>query len=598
MISLSLALVAWLASSQEGLDQLGVGHYIEVRGELTKAGRFVAEKVELLAPDSDVLIGTIAPKDHDKLRFHLLGQIVETDGDTSWKGLEDGVAGQRVKVEGSWKGPRKFQAGKVQSRGEGRDRIGGRINEWRRVEGGWEASVMIFTVVVPDGTELEHEDPIESYALAPERSIGVNDPFADMERDEDDAFGAGFVIAPGLRVTGQLEGKITSEQDYDLINDTRANEEDRTDFDFASRLRLVWTPSDKLWGLIEGRFTERYRRDENNGVIQGINSHGGNVGEAWLQWRDLNGWTGFDLTVGRQDFDDAREWLYDENLDAVRLTWIRPDWRLDLSGSKSIDGSPRNQESTNWIAYLSNNDFDKHLAVWTVYRDIGAFTERNTAIADEQSWHLGARVLGEWLPDNEVWFDFAYQLGEREGRNVSAWGYDAGTTWYPSFLDDWYLTGGYALGTGDRDSSGSNGNFRQTGFQDNNGSFGGVTSFRYYGELSDFELSNLGILTLGIGKILAPKTSLDLVYHTYTQDVPLPSFSARPAVQSNINQDPNGVNADLGSEIDLILGYRGIKNWDLEIVASRFSPGPGFATPDDAFDDNAYLAKIQLRYRF
>lgn len=595
MIHIALALTLVLAAPQEGLERLTVGHFVEIRGVLTEPGRFVAEKVELLDPDDDVLIGSVEGKDASPERFRLLGQVVETDGETSWpEELGRRVAGQRVKLEGSWKGPRKFYAKKVQSRGEGRDRIGSRIDEWKRVEGGWEASVMIFTVFVADGTELEHERPIETYPLAPERAVGVEDALAGLERDEDDAFGEGFALTETLRWTGQLEGKITHEEDFDLANDTIDDEEDRTDYDFAARIRLVWTPSDKLWGLIEGRFTERYRRDEDNGVVDPENDHSGSIGEAWLQWRDVNGWQGFDVTVGRQDFDDEREWIYDENLDALRLTWLRPGWRLDLSGSTTVNGGSRNEASTNWIAYLSNNDSKRHLATWTLFRDIDAFTDDNGApVEAEQSLYWGARVIGKWVEDNEVWVDFAYQTGERAGRDVSAWAYDAGTTWEPGFLEDWYFTAGYALGSGDRSATGTDGNFRQTGFQDNNARFGGVTSFNYYGELADFELSNMGILTLGVGKVLAPKISLDLVYHRYTQDVPLDRFSPGPSIESDLDRRPNGVDADLGSEIDLILGYRAIANWDLEVVAAMFSPGDGFDQTD-----NAYLGKVQLRYRF
>ena len=49
---------------------------------------------------------------------------------------------------------------------------------------------------------------------------------------------------------------------------------------------------------------------------------------------------------------------------------------------------------------------------------------------------------------------------------------------------------GWAWGSGDQEpQSGNNGTFRQTGFQDNNDKWSGVTSFRYYGELVDPELS-------------------------------------------------------------------------------------------------------------
>ena len=156
-----------------------------------------------------------------------------------------------------------------------------------------------------------------------------------------------------------------------------------------------------------------------------------------------------------------------------------------------------------------------------------------------------------------------------------------------------YFTLGYALGTGDDSTGGNDGTFRQTGLQDNTGRFGGVTSFQYYGELINPELSNLGILTLGVGAVLTTKTSLDLVYHTYTQDVIQNQLSFAP-VESNLRRATlNGTDADIGSELDVIFGYRRFASWDLELVGAWFQAGDAWTVGDDAF-----MAKVQLRYRF
>ena len=85
--------------------------------------------------------------------FVLLGQTVVTDADTKWEGVaQSDLADKRVKVEGRWKGPRKLVAKNVISRGSGRDRIAGRIDELKMVEGGWEARVMIFTMLMKTDT--------------------------------------------------------------------------------------------------------------------------------------------------------------------------------------------------------------------------------------------------------------------------------------------------------------------------------------------------------------------------------------------------------------------------------------------------------------
>jgi alginate production protein len=582
-------------------EVLAVGNVIAVRGTLDADGRLVAQRVTLEDARSDeVLLGTLPASQDDMRRFTLLGQLVETHDETEWRELRPGsLAGKRVKVQGSWKGPRKFRADTISPRGSGRDRILGRLDEFRPIEGGWEGRIMIFTVFIPEGVLVEHELAVDQYGLAPGRKTGQSSSDSEyLSRDEDDAFGKGYPLTDTLRIQGQLEVKVEDSNNYNLDSGKR---EDRTDFKNSGRIRLVWSPSDSVAGLIEARYLQRYRRDDDDGVNDSQTKHGSNLGEAWLQWRDVFGHTGFDLTAGRQDFDEIREWIFDQNLDALRATWIRPDWRLDLSTAGTLtEGGERDKASQNGIAYLSNNDEDRHLAAWAVYRDIDDFTNRNGIVPEEESMYLGVRAIGEWLPDNQVWADFAYQMGTRPlfdvngsstgvDADVAAWAYDMGTTWSPEFAGPLYFTLGYALGTG----SGADGTFRQTGWQDNTNKFGGVTSFRYYGELFDPELSNMGIFTLGAGAMVADRTSLDLVFHTYKQDEIRAEFSPLPSRTANLRQSPNGIDADLGLEADLILGMRHFQNWDLEIVAATFRPG-------DAFDsqDNAYFLKFQLRYRF
>lgn len=612
---LSFALL-FLAQEQESspLATLRVGHVLEVRGDFDAQGRFVAQKVELLpADEDDTLIGTVPADDDDLASFTLLGQRVLTDETTTWSNIEKGsLAGKRIKVQGTYKGPTHFRAHAIAPRGEGRDRAGARLDVWRRVEGGYEARLMNFDVFVPDGTEVEHELALEAYGLQPERVLGVSSPRRVLERDEDDDLGEGYALSPTLRLQSQLEWTSDTEQNFDLTEAGAPDENDRWDNEESLRLRLSWAPRENLVGVAELRYRQLYRRDENNGVDRSSVDHGGNLGETWLQFRDLGGNVGLDLTVGRQDFDDPREWLYDQNLDALRLSWIRPDWRLDLSASTTLsDGNNRDEESWNAIAYLSNNDADRNLAAYALLREVdeagtvvrNASNNRVGVDLSESSLFLGARMLGEWLPQNDSWAEFSFLTGQRDAPvnqglvnvvveefDVSTWAYDVGTTWSPPFAEPLYFTVGYALGKG---ASNPNESYRQSGYQDNNAKFGGVTTFSYYGELFEPELSNLGISTFGVGARVAERTSLDLVYHTYTQDQISTVFSPSPDVQANLDRRPNGNDADLGWELDLIFGFRRFRSWDIEIVAATFEPGPGFDQ-----DDSAYYAKFQLRYRF
>jgi len=585
------------ADAQQAPGGLTVGHFVEVRGTMGPDGRFVAEKVELLDPDDDILIGTVPKSDTTPGEFTLLGQRVVIELDTKWTDIDKGkVAGQRVEVEGSWKGPGKFAAKEIKPRGEGRDRIGARIDELKPVQGGWEARIMTFRVFMPDNVEFEHERPVEAYPLADLRIWTEGSADDDIERDEDDELGEGFELMPGLRISGQLEGTSLSEKDFDLDD---SDDEDRRDTEVATRIRLTWTPTDKFSALSEARNTQLWRHDDQDG-----SSHDStwSLGETWAQWRDAWGKRGFDVTLGRQDFDDLREWIFDKNLDAARVTWLRPGWRLDIAASTLLSGGDdRDEESWNGVAYLSNNNRRKHLAAYAHFRHTDFFSrdvngddtlDPGEGEPEQDNLHLGARAIGRWIPQNRMWADFAYLTGDRDGVDVQGIGYDVGTTWQPDFAGPLYFTLGYAFGSGDSNPGSSDKTFRQTGYQDNNGKFGGVTSFEYYGELLEPELSNLGIVTLGVGTRIGEDTSVDLVYHTYEQDQLSPQFSAFP-VEADVDPSPNGLEGDLGAELDLIFGFRHFKSWDLEVVGAWFDPGDGFDLQEDA-----YMAKVQLRFRF
>jgi alginate production protein len=603
MLSPLLSLLVFCAQGAQVSkpDVLQVGHVVELRGSLDATGRFVTEQAELRPETSDdVLIGTVSEGERDPSSFMLLGQLVVTDDTTTWKGLARGsMAGKRIKVEGSWKGPRKFVANEIAERGPGRDRIAGRLDALERTAGGWRGRMLIFDVILADDTPVEHERDIATYGFAKEHKVGVSSEES-RSRNEDDQFGEGIQLGRGLKLSGQLEYKRNTEDEFDLDESIKG---DRTDLLLAARARVEWAGTGRLSGQAEVRFNQLFREQQGRDFESDQNAL---LGETFLAWSEPFGLGDWTLSLGRQDFDDEREWIYDENLDTLRMDWQSSIWSLDLGvGTRLTDGSPRDEEAQDFIAYFACSPRKEHYAAWLVYRDIGRY-EFNSARdeAKEKNLHLGLRAIGEF-DELEAWGDLAVLSGSREvigtpSRDVFGYGYDAGATWSPSFADPLYFTLSYALGSGDDSTSGNDGTFRQTGLQDNTSKFGGVTSFQYYGELADPELSNLGILTAGVGARLAKKISLDLVYHTYTQDVATGELSS-PPVESNLKRgalkgspaNPGTVaDADIGSEFDLIFGFRQFSSWDLELVGAWFQAGDAWLVGDDAF-----LGKIQLRYR-
>ena len=57
------------------------------------------------------------------------------------------------------------------------------------------------------------------------------------------------------------------------------------------------------------------------------------VKEAYVRAGRLTG--GPSVQIGRQRFDDERKWLYDEDLDAVRLRWVAETFAVELSASRN-----------------------------------------------------------------------------------------------------------------------------------------------------------------------------------------------------------------------------------------------------------------------
>lgn len=564
-------------------DALVVGHWAQVKGELGDNGRFVAVELELGEPgDEESLLGLVTKTNPSRGRFEVLGQPVFISSRSEWNGLTFAeLMGSRVKVSGHYRGPLKFSARSLRARsGTGRSRIEGRIDHITRRPGGLELRMLSFTVWLPDEAEVISEQPAGSWALAPAR---VTLP-GDAQRDEEDDIPGAILLGHNLSLGIQLQLQQDDEEEFDL-DDSKLG--DKSQRGLSAKAELVWEPSNEAYALLRLRAERTSLRDANDPNRTEID---GNIAEAYGYWRDPFD-AGFDLQLGRQDFDEPREWLYDQNLDGGRLIWHQPGWALELSATTTLtEGSREDRETDNFIAYLSNDDDKQHLAAYVIDR-----RGRGTTTTDKPL-HVGFRALGEWLPDQKVWAEAALVRGYGNGVDFRGWAVDVGTT---LDLEPFSLTLGAARGSGDNNPLDDvDHSFRQTGLHDNNGKFGGVTSFKTYGELVQPDLSNLDIFTAGLGIRLAKKTSLDLVVHKYRlvetwQLNPLLFPKQPPLFLSSLRMRPDGRHHDLGWGLDLILGVRETRAWDFEVVLGLFEPGAAFPGAD-----RAWVTRAQVRHRF
>ncbi len=297
------------------------------------------------------------------------------------------------------------------------------------------------------------------------------------------------------------------------------------------------------------------------------------VAEAYVLFDDVPV-NGISIEIGRQEFDQGREWVYRDQLDAARLFVNLREAVVELSASTVIfDRTPEEDEIWNYLLGVHTQPADGHeLFVYGLHRHGGT-------TADVARTHTGVSYKGEF-GDFTTWFDSALVFGDERGNDVLAVGADVAAMYV--FKDvplEPSVYAGFAYGSGDaHPTEGVDGNFRQTGLQRNNDRFNGLVTFRYFGEAADFELSNMLIFYGGVGFRPVDELSIDVEYHHFQQDQ-----AATFLRDTRLRYDPNGRSRDLGNEWDLIIGYKPSPHWRFELDVAYFHAGFAFTDGDDAW---------------
>ena len=304
------------------------------------------------------------------------------------------------------------------------------------------------------------------------------------------------------------------------------------------------------------------------------------------------------ITLGRRNHEDDRHWLYDASMDIAGLSLKLGQFRLealygreafvDLDLLKREELAIRTQQAAlpderdridTYILYTYYRGIeDIKLAAYTVFRDDRDRLEGRPLLMGAQSQGMPSSALSYWI-------NLAHMRGRDErSRDLSGYAFDVGVT--HRFLGLPYnpnLTLGYAFGSGDDNrSSRKSSEFRQTGLQSNETMFAGVAEFKTYGEALDPELSNLHILTAGVGVRPAPNVSLDLVYHRYRlHELAVENRNAE--ITALMNQVDTRLSRDLGSAFDMVLGIRslfGVRRLGMDLRSGWLLPGKAFLRDD------------------
>lgn len=411
----------------------------------------------------------------------------------------------------------------------------------------------------------------------------------DVKPLADDVFEARFLLG----FDGEYQGNL------DLDD---SDHEDVQEYEPFLRTSLTYRPTDWLRAFLETEIKVKltYEQGEPDDVDPSLD-----VTQAYLQFRDVVV-EDSELTIGRFLMRDRQEWLFDENLDGLRFSYEKDEVEIDFSVSR-VNLAHRDLFDSDSVGDQINNvalmaDFEVAKDLW-----IGGYgmvrDDRSPDPAEGNPVHFGLGTHGELADNLTHWLDLAAVRGDDGTEPLEGYAVNAGATYtFERLPAAPRLTLGYAWASGDDDpDDGRNTEFRQTGLQSNEGRFGDSAKFKYYGEVFDPELSNMSILTLGLGINPTEQLSVDLVYHRYRQSVATGALRDS-AIDLDPNEDGGPFSKDLGEEIDFVVGYRPTKAWEFEFAAGYFQPGAAYRIEQPGGSsgpaDPAFFTRLGVEYRF
>ncbi len=130
-----------------------------------------------------------------------------------------------------------------------------------------------------------------------------------------------------LEIGGSVELAYERQQNFDLDR-TTGDDVDRLPVEL--QLEVLFAPNDYFQAYFQSRLTGQFVLRE-EGADQARNTEFV-VEEAYVNVADPE--RGLYLQVGRQTFEDARQWLYDAELDAVRGTYRAANLAIEISVSR------------------------------------------------------------------------------------------------------------------------------------------------------------------------------------------------------------------------------------------------------------------------
>lgn len=414
----------------------------------------------------------------------------------------------------------------------------------------------------------------------------------------------------GYRLSLMGEYEVALQATDQIVLGDPPEGDDRLVVEQEIETEAFYTLGEPLSILLQTRFIMEY--DTLHETRDGLKDFFVERGEMWLLSEDVLG-SGLDVEVGRLEFDDDRGWWWDEDLDAVRVTYEPDAFDAELSVAYELGPTrsdqwyidPEQDERLRIFAevslepaddhaleffFLFDKDFsdEHHLGarmkpdreddsdarlLWVGPRAIGGFDVGSGGIFAywiDAAWVTGRETLLEFEPDGNG----RLEAVDVDYRKVSGWGVDLGLTYFSRLPFEPRATLGFAMGSGDSSpDSGKDRAFRQTGLFANETGYGGVQRFNQYGRLLEPELSNLQVFSAGVGISLFRTSSADLVYHYYRLVEP-----AAELRESRLATAFNGRDHRVGQSLGLTVAIEEGERFEFEFSGSVFRAGDAWGS--------------------
>ncbi len=565
----ALLAMSSVASAASQLDPSLVGRWVEAAGK-PQGGvimKIIDGETEPGADESKSEI-TAPVERADAASVTVLGMTFSIDAETTFENAERAVIPAFVPAAGSW------VRLKIRRKSDGTRRV-----RTLRAIAPRDRFKLVGEIssIQADGLAVD----IGGMALPVDRAANIElanasqDPLARFLNDDQKGVPLSIRVGDSLRLGGQVSLGGEWQDEFDL---NRRRRRDRTEYDVGAKLDAMWT----FDGRGDHVFAEvAFERSES--LREAAPDTKNSKAEITRLFTAIRLAPRTQLIIGRQDFDEEREWLFDEVFDGLRLVHFQGKLELEAGAGQGRDFAAEDNN-------LEENRFAEAMARWHLTGDwqLAAYgLRRDDPAGNFEVSIYGLRSLQRPRYGLGHWLELSTARGHAGRRDIEGNAYDAGVSYVADLPLRPTLAVAFAHGDGESNASGRIG-YRQSGLQDNNDKRGGVTSVRFYGELFDPELSNISIETLVFAVRPRSDFSISFLWHRYRKDV-----AAGSLADTGLRVDPNLVHRDLGHELDVVFGYRLRRSVSVELAWSRFWADRAYTATQ-----NATLIELSSRFSF